>query len=203
MPYFKALEYFLEQEKAQANVYPPENLVFNALNLCPLDKLRVVILGQDPYHGKGQAMGLCFSVPKNVPPPPSLKNIFTELHSDLGIFPPGHGNLQKWCQEGVLLLNTLLTVREHQPLHHANQGWEQFTDAIIHIINQKKMGVVFLLWGLPAQKKCNFIDTTKHVILKAAHPSPLSSRNFFGCKHFSGCNASLIQHGQSPIDWSL
>jgi uracil-DNA glycosylase len=166
--------------------------------------VKVVILGQDPYHGPGQAHGLCFSVPQGIPKPPSLVNIFKELHSDLGIAIPEHGNLEKWAGQGVLLINATLTVRKGQAGSHQNQGWESFTNRVIEVVSQEKSGVVFLLWGRFAQAKESLIDGNKHLILKAAHPSPLSAYNgFFGCRHFSRANEYLLQHGKSEIDWSL
>ena len=203
--YFKKLKLFLLDEKKQSATYfPPGNLIFNAFNLCPFDQVKVVILGQDPYHGPGQAHGLCFSVPAGVPPPPSLKNIFAELKSDLDLSVPNHGNLEKWASQGVLLLNSSLTVREHLPGSHFGKGWETFTDAVIQTISNKKENVVFILWGSPAQKKGQVVDANKHLVLKAPHPSPLSSyRGFFGCKHFSKTNEYLINHKLKPINWNL
>jgi uracil-DNA glycosylase len=205
LPYFSAIKQFLVKEREQgATVYPPGPLIFNAFNLTPFDQLKVVILGQDPYHGKGQAHGLCFSVPNGVQQPPSLQNIFKELNSDLNIPISKSGNLTKWAQQGVLLLNALLTVRANQPASHHNIGWETFTDAVIRKISDEKEGVIFLLWGKFAQEKQPLINLTKHHALKAAHPSPYSASNgFFGCKHFSRTNELLIQQGKTPIDWSL
>ena len=204
-PYFSAIKQFLLQEKSQGfSIYPPGPLIFNAFNLTPLDELKVVILGQDPYHGTGQAHGLCFSVPNGVAQPPSLQNIFKELNNDLGIPISKSGNLSKWAEQGVMLLNALLTVRANQPASHHNIGWETFTDAVIRKISDEKNGVVFLLWGKFAQDKHQLIDLTKHYVLKAAHPSPYSATNgFFGCKHFSRTNELLIQNGHAPIDWKL
>lgn len=185
-------------------IYPPPQLIFNALNSTPFDSVKAVILGQDPYHGPGQAMGLSFSVPEGIKLPSSLLNIFKELHQDLGCSIPSHGNLQKWAVQGVLLLNAVLTVRKHEANSHAKKGWEQFTDAVIRTISQKKEGVVFLLWGNSAQVKARLIDETKHHILKAAHPSGLSAnRGFFGCRHFSRTNQLLEQMNIAPIDWQL
>ncbi len=199
-PYMTDLAAFVRQEREKyGNIYPPKELVFNALNLTPYEKVRVVIVGQDPYHGPGQAHGLCFSVPKGVEPPPSLKNIFKEIRDDLGLDIPKHGCLLKWAEQGVLLLNATLTVRESSPLSHHKKGWEQFTDAIIRKIAEKKNPVIFVLWGRNAQEKCKDIDQ-HHIILKAAHPSPLSAYNgFFGCRHFSKINEFL----DNPIDWKL
>uniref|UniRef100_A0A6M2F6F0 Uracil-DNA glycosylase n=1 Tax=Populus davidiana TaxID=266767 RepID=A0A6M2F6F0_9ROSI len=205
-PYFKNLCKFVESEISNGSVaiYPPQHLIFNALNSTPFNTLKAVIIGQDPYHGPGQAMGLSFSVPQGVKAPSSLVNIFKELKQDLGCSIPSHGNLEKWAIQGVLLLNTVLTVRNHQANSHSKKGWEHFTDAVIKTISQKKEGVVFLLWGNSAQEKSKLIDQTKHHILKAAHPSGLSAnRGFFGCRHFSRTNQLLAQMGISPIEWQL
>jgi len=204
-PYFSAIKQFLVQEREKgATVYPPGPLIFNAFNLTPFDELKVVILGQDPYHGKGQAHGLCFSVPDGVQQPPSLQNIFKELNKDLGIPISKSSNLTKWAQQGVMLLNALLTVRANQPASHHNIGWETFTDAVIRKISDEKEGVVFLLWGKFAQEKQPLINLNKHYVLKAAHPSPYSASNgFFGCKHFSRTNELLIQQGKTPIEWQV
>ncbi|XP_034906754.1 uracil-DNA glycosylase, mitochondrial [Populus alba] len=205
-PYFKNLCKFVESEISNGSVaiYPPQHLIFNALNWTPFHTLKAVIIGQDPYHGPGQAMGLSFSVPQGVKAPSSLVNIFKELKQDLGCSIPSHGNLEKWAIQGVLLLNTVLTVRNHQANSHSKKGWEHFTDAVIKTISQKKEGVVFLLWGNSAQEKSKLIDQTKHHILKAAHPSGLSAnRGFFGCRHFSRTNQLLAQMGISPIEWQL
>lgn len=205
-PYAEKLSKFIESELCSKGtaIYPPPQLIFNALNSTPFDSVKVVILGQDPYHGPGQAMGLSFSVPEGIKLPPSLLNIFKELHHDLGCSIPSHGNLHKWTLQGVLLLNAVLTVRNHQANSHAKKGWEQFTDAVIKTISQKKEGVVFLLWGNSAQEKSKLIDEAKHHILKAAHPSGLSAhRGFFGCRHFSRTNKLLEQMGFGPIDWQL
>jgi uracil-DNA glycosylase len=204
-PYMAALKAFLVERKEQgARIFPRGADWFNALAYTPLDKVRVVILGQDPYHGPGQAHGLCFSVPPGVPPPPSLVNIFKELKSDLGIERPGHGYLEHWARQGVLLLNSVLTVEMGQAGAHANRGWERFTDAVIARVNASETPVAFLLWGSYAQKKAAFVDPSKHLVLKAPHPSPLSAHNgFFGCRHFSRANAFLDQHGRGTIDWAL
>ena len=205
LPYFKNIMSFLAQQQALGKrIYPPHNCIFNALKLTPFQNVKVVIIGQDPYHGPKQAHGLCFSVQEGVPPPPSLVNIFQELHSDLGIPIPNHGNLEKWAKQGVLLLNAILSVEEGHPLSHANIGWQHFTDRIIEELNQKKTGLVFLLWGSHAQKKAANVDKTKHFLLTAPHPSPLSAyRGFFGCKHFSKTNEILKRQGKEEIDWSL
>ncbi|XP_015576219.1 uracil-DNA glycosylase, mitochondrial [Ricinus communis] len=205
-PYAKTLCKFIEKEISCESepIYPPQHLIFNALNSTPFDRIKAVIIGQDPYHGPGQAMGLSFSVPEDVKVPSSLVNIFKELKQDLGCSIPSHGNLQKWALQGVLLLNTVLTVRNHQANSHAKKGWEQFTDSVIRLISQRKEGVVFLLWGNSAQEKSKLIDETRHYILKAAHPSGLSAnRGFFGCRHFSKTNQLLEQKGNPPIDWQL
>lgn len=202
-PYFVELKEFLVNEKKLHLVYPSGPLIFNAFNKTPFDAVKVVILGQDPYHGKGQAHGLCFSVNHGVAIPPSLANIFKELNADLGISVPSHGNLEKWAAQGVLLLNAILTVRADCAGSHEKKGWEQFTDVVISKISEKKKGVVFLLWGRYAQAKEVLIDTTKHHIFKAAHPSPLSVKGFFGCRHFSKTNEVLISQKQTPIDWRL
>lgn len=204
IPSFLALKEFLVKDKQDHKLYPPGGLIFNAFNHTPFDKVRVVILGQDPYHGDGQAHGLCFSVPQGVKPPPSLVNIFKELHADLGITIPNHGNLEKWADQGVLLLNATLTVRANLAGSHQKKGWEEFTDAVIRKISEKRVGIVFLLWGRYAQDKEALIDTQKHYIFKAAHPSPFSAYNgFFGCKHFSKTNELLVRHGMDPIDWQV
>lgn len=203
-PYFKSLKEFLVEEKNKHTLYPPGRLIFNAFQRTPFDQVKVVILGQDPYHGKGQAHGLCFSVPQGIPKPPSLVNIFKELHSDLGAPVPAHGNLEKWADQGVLLINATLTVRDSQAGSHQNRGWETFTNRVIEIVSQEKSGVVFLLWGRFAQAKESLIDGNKHLVLKAAHPSPLSAYNgFFGCRHFSKTNEYLEQHEKTGIDWTL
>ncbi len=203
-PYFSALKTFLIEEKRKHAVYPPGHLIFNAFEHTPFEAVKVVILGQDPYHGPGQAHGLCFSVPEGIKQPPSLVNIFKEIHRDLQVPIPAHGNLGKWAAQGVLLLNATLTVRAHTAGSHQKRGWEQFTDAVIRKISKERSGVVFLLWGRYAQAKESLIDTTKHHVLKAAHPSPLSAYNgFFGCGHFSKTNRLLKQQGLEPIDWSV
>jgi uracil-DNA glycosylase len=203
--YFSELKSFLIEEKKQGyTVYPPGGLIFNAFRFCPFDQVKVLILGQDPYHGHGQAHGLCFSVSFGIPPPPSLVNIFKELKTDLGLPIPPHGNLEKWARQGVLLLNSSLTVRAHEASSHFGHGWELFTDAVVQKLSDEKDNIVFLLWGSPAQKKGQRINTLKHCVLKAPHPSPLSaSRGFFGCKHFSQANAYLRQHNKTPVDWAL
>jgi uracil-DNA glycosylase len=204
-PYMVGLRDFLIAEKAAGKiVYPPGKLIFNALNSTPLDKVKVVILGQDPYHGPGQAHGLCFSVAPGVTPPPSLKNIFKEISSDLGLPIPAHGCLQSWAEQGVLLLNATLTVEGQNAGSHQGRGWEQFTDRIIQVLNSHREGLVFLLWGSYAQKKAQLIDKNKHKILRAPHPSPLSAhRGFLGCRHFSQTNAWLQAKRKTPIDWAL
>nr|GMD62775.1 uracil-DNA glycosylase, mitochondrial isoform X2 [Ipomoea batatas] len=205
-PYAKNLCKFVESEicSGVVPIYPPQHLIFNALNTTSIDNVKAVIIGQDPYHGPGQAMGLSFSVPEGVKVPSSLVNIYKELKQDLGCSIPSHGNLERWAIQGVLLLNAVLTVRQHQANSHANKGWEQFTDAIIRTISQKKKGVVFLLWGNYAQAKGRLIDETKHYVLKSAHPSGLSAhRGFFGCRHFSQTNKLMEKMGKSPIDWQL
>ena len=203
--YFQEIVGFLRMEKAAGKViYPPGSLMFNAFNLTPFDNIKAVIIGQDPYHGKGQAHGLCFSVMDGVKPPPSLVNIYKELHSDIGMTIPTHGNLTKWAEQGVLMLNASLTVRAGEPMSHARIGWAEFTDTVIRKVSDDKKGVVFLLWGKFAQEKQVLIDETKHRVLKAAHPSPFSAdHGFFGCKHFSQTNEYLAQEGKDPIDWSL
>lgn len=202
--YFTGLKQFLTEEKLKYRVYPPGRLIFNAFNLTPADKVKVVILGQDPYHGAGQAHGLCFSVPDGIKPPPSLMNIYKELTDDLGIPAPPHGNLQKWALQGVLLINATLTVRDGQAGSHQRRGWETFTDAAISALSKNYSGISFLLWGRFAQAKETLISSTSHKILKAAHPSPLSAFNgFFGCRHFSLANEFLISRGKEPVDWTL
>ena len=203
-PYFSELKDFLVEEKKQFTIFPPGNLMFNAFQHTPFDHVKAVLLGQDPYHGNGQAHGLCFSVPPGILKPPSLVNIFKELHADLGIPVPEHGNLEKWADQGVLLLNATLSVRAGQAGSHQNRGWETFTNRVIEQISTHKSGVVFLLWGRYAQAKESLIDGQKHLILKAAHPSPFSAYNgFFGCQHFSKTNEYLEQHGINGIDWTL
>jgi len=204
-PYFTAIKTFLLQEKeAGKTVYPPGNLIFNAFNMVPLDKVRVVILGQDPYHKPGEAHGLSFSVQTGVKVPPSLAKIYKELESDItGFVRPTHGNLEAWAQQGVFLLNAYLTVVERTPNSHSKIGWERFTNAVIKTISDRCEGVVFMLWGKPAQSKSVLVDDSKHLILKAAHPSPLAGDAFLGCKHFSQANTFLTEHGHAPINWSL
>eukprot|EP00262_Sarcandra_glabra_P015066 TRINITY_DN4567_c0_g1_i1.p1 TRINITY_DN4567_c0_g1~~TRINITY_DN4567_c0_g1_i1.p1 ORF type:complete len:325 (-),score=48.51 TRINITY_DN4567_c0_g1_i1:428-1375(-) len=204
-PYAKILCKFVGTEaRGSVPIYPPPFLIFNALNSTPFDRVKAVIIGQDPYHGTGQAMGLAFSVPEGVKVPSSLVNIFKELKQDVGCSIPSHGNLERWAIQGVLLLNTVLTVRSHQPNSHAKKGWELFTDAVIRTISQKKHGIVFLLWGNSAQEKLRLIDESKHHILRAAHPSGLSAnRGFFGCRHFSQTNQILERLGIQPMDWQL
>jgi uracil-DNA glycosylase len=203
--YFKQITEHIKTEKEQGKIiYPPGPLIFNAFKHTPVDNVKVVILGQDPYHGPGQAMGLSFSVPKGVPPPPSLVNIFKELHDDVGVPIAKSGDLTPWADRGVMLLNASLTVRAHEPMSHSKIGWHIFTDAVISKISELKQNVVFLLWGKFAQEKRELLDTKKHHILKAAHPSPLSaSHGFFGCKHFSKTNSYLMKNGIDPIDWAL
>ena len=203
-PYFKTLTDFVKEEYAHGPVYPPGRLIFNAFDLCPFDKVKVVIIGQDPYHEPGQAHGLCFSVNEGVPFPPSLRNIFKEISDDLGKPVPANGDLTRWAQQGVLLLNTVLTVRAHQPNSHKGKGWEQVTDDVINALNRKTTPVVFLLWGANARNKAKIVTNPIHIRLEAPHPSPLSAYNgFFGCKHFSKANAALIASGQTPIDWTV
>ncbi len=204
-PMMRTLSQFVQQERQRANVFPPEDLVFNAFRLTPLPDVKVVILGQDPYHNIGQAHGLSFSVPVGVATPPSLKNIYTELVDDVpGFTYPQSGDLTKWAEQGVLLLNATLTVRAHEAASHQKKGWEQFTDSVIQAISQQRTGVVFILWGSYAIKKSALIDQTKHLILTSVHPSPLSVyRGFFGSKPFSKTNAYLAQQGKQPIDWQV
>ena len=203
--YMAALRAFLVAEKESGKrVFPKGSEWFRALDLTPLDRVRVVILGQDPYHGEGQAHGLCFSVQPGVRPPPSLVNIYKEIESDLGIRPPAHGFLEHWAQQGVLLLNSVLTVEQGQPASHQGKGWERFTDAVVRLVNARETPVVFMLWGNYAQRKAEFVDGQKHLVLKAAHPSPFSAHNgFLGCRHFSKANAFLESKGLAPIDWAL
>lgn len=201
-PYFVQLTDFVRREYAATTIYPPGRLIFNAFNLCPFDKVKVVIIGQDPYHGPGQAHGLCFSVNDGVKFPPSLVNIFKELQTDLGVPVPLTGNLTRWAEQGVLLLNATLTVRAHQAGSHQRQGWEEFTDAAIRRLAEGRENLVFLLWGAYAQKKGAFIDRSRHLVLASAHPSPLSAYNgFFGNRHFSRANEYLVAHGKKPINW--
>lgn len=202
--YFAELKDFLLKERSRYTIYPPGPKIFNAFNSTPLEKVKAVILGQDPYHGKGQAHGLCFSVPMGIKPPPSLVNIFKEIQSDTGLPIPAHGNLEAWTQQGVMLLNATLTVRAANAGSHQDKGWERFTDQVIRVISEQHDHVVFLLWGRYAQAKENLIDLQKHLVLKAAHPSPFSAHNgFFGCRHFSRTNTFLEINGMEPIDWRL
>jgi uracil-DNA glycosylase len=204
-PYMAELKSFLLAEReAGKPIFPKGANWFRALDLTPLENVRVVILGQDPYHGDGQAHGLCFSVPPGVRPPPSLINIFKEMESDLGFPPARHGFLEHWAQQGVLLLNSVLTVEMGRAASHRDRGWERFTDAVVQLVNAKPEPVVFMLWGSYAQKKASFVDTSRHIVLKAPHPSPLSAHSgFFGCRHFSKANAFLESKGLPPIDWAL
>ncbi|UPT69182.1 MAG: uracil-DNA glycosylase [Sphingobacteriales bacterium JAD_PAG50586_3] len=202
-PYFAQLKAFLVDERAKHTVYPQGNQIFSAFNHTPFDKVKVVILGQDPYHGPGQANGLCFSVSPGISQPPSLKNIFKEINTDLGIPIPRSGDLTPWANQGVFLLNTVLTVRAGEANSHKNKGWERFTSAVIQKISEQKQDVVFLLWGNPAKQKEELIDTSKHHVLKAAHPSPLAGGAFFGSKHFSKTNEILRSLGQAEIDWRV
>jgi uracil-DNA glycosylase len=202
--YFLDLQSFLESERNSGKeIYPPETLIFNAFNIIPFDDVKVVILGQDPYHGEGQAHGLSFSVPDGIKPPPSLANIYKELQNDIGCTISPNGNLTKWAKQGVLLLNSMLTVEARQPASHQKKGWEQFTDAVIQQISNQKTGVIFILWGKYAQEKGKLIDRNKHFVLQSAHPSPFSVSKFYGSKHFSQVNQILQNQGQSIIDWQL
>jgi len=200
-PYFQKLLVFLDEEMKNQTIYPPQSLIFNAFNKCHFEAIKVVIIGQDPYHGKGQANGLCFSVNDGVKIPPSLKNIFKEIQADLEQDIPKSGNLESWAEQGVLLLNAILTVRASKAASHRNKGWEQFTDAIIRLISEEKEQVVFLLWGNYAQQKGKVVDEAKHLVLKSAHPSPLSAKQFFDHQHFSKTNQYLQQCGKQPINW--
>ena len=201
-PYFDELTRFVRAEYGSTTVFPAGKNIFRAFDKCPFESLKVVIIGQDPYHGVGQANGLCFSVNDGVPFPPSLQNIFKEIKSDLGVDVPQSGNLDRWAEQGVLLLNAVLTVRAHEAASHAGRGWEQFTDAVVRIINERKQGGVYMLWGSYAQRKGQVADANRNLILKSVHPSPLSVyRGFFGCKHFSQANAYLQSIGKSPIIW--
>ncbi len=204
-PYYRDLYKFVKEEYSTRVIYPPADDIFNALHLTPLKDVKVLILGQDPYHNEHQAHGLSFSVlPDQKDIPPSLQNIYKELQDDLGCYIPDNGYLKKWADQGVLMLNTVLTVRAHEPNSHQGRGWEHFTDAIIQAVNQKDEPVVYMLWGKPAQSKIPMLTNPKHLILKAPHPSPLSAyRGFFGCKHFSKCNEFLAQNGLEPIDWQI
>ncbi len=203
-PYYAELFKFVKNEYATRQIFPPADDIFNAFHLTPLHEVKVVILGQDPYHNDGQAHGLCFSVKPDVDIPPSLVNIYQELHDDLGCYIPNNGYLTKWAKQGVLMLNTVLTVRAHQANSHRGMGWEQFTDAAIRILNEQDRPLVFILWGSPAQKKAQMLNNPKHLILKAPHPSPLSAyRGFFGSRPFSQTNEFLVKNGLDPIDWQI
>ena len=202
--YFRELKNFLVEERRQYRVYPPGSKIFAAFDFTPFTSVKVVLLGQDPYHGQGQAQGLCFSVPRGIPKPPSLVNIFKELHDDLGLAIPPHGNLEEWARQGVLLLNATLTVRANQAGSHQHKGWEQFTDAAIRALAEQRENLVFMLWGNYAQAKAALVDGHKHCILKAPHPSPFSAnQGFFGCRHFSRANDFLIRAGKEPVDWQI
>lgn len=203
-PYYRDLYMFIKEEYSKYIVYPESEDIFNAFHFTPLGKVKVVIIGQDPYHGEKQAHGLAFSVKPEVEIPPSLVNIYKELQEDLGCSIPEHGYLKKWADQGVLLLNTVLTVRAHQANSHQGKGWEQFTDAVIHAVNEQDRPIVFMLWGRPAQMKKSMLTNPKHLVLTAPHPSPLSAyRGFFGCRHFSQANTFLENHGVSPVDWQI
>ena len=203
-PYFQALAAFLKNEKAAGKtIYPPGSLIFNAFNTTPFPEVKVVIIGQDPYHNPGEAMGLCFSVPKGVRVPPSLKNIYKELESDVGATIPNHGDLTSWAQQGVFLLNAMLTVERNRPGSHQKIGWQDFTDAVIRKLSDGREHLVFMLWGGFARKKKELIDGSKHLILEAAHPSPLAGGAFFGSKHFSKANAYLQEHGMGKVEWQV
>ena len=203
-PYYKKMYDFLVDEYSRRVIYPPKDEIFTAFKLTPLEKVRVVILGQDPYHEPGQAHGLSFSVKPGIDIPPSLRNIYKELHDELGCYIPNNGYLVKWAGQGVLMLNAVLTVRAHDAFSHAKCGWEEFTDAALRAVNELDKPIVFILWGAAAQKKAAFLDNPRHLVLKSAHPSPLSaSRGFFGCGHFKACNEFLVQNGESPIDWQI
>ncbi|MBQ8813470.1 MAG: uracil-DNA glycosylase [Lachnospiraceae bacterium] len=203
-PYYAKLYKTIREEYTTRQIFPDSQDIFNAFSLTPLSEVKVVILGQDPYHNIGQAHGLCFSVKPDVDIPPSLVNIYQELQSDLGCYVPDNGYLVKWAQQGVLLLNTVLTVRAHEANSHRGIGWEEFTDAAIRILNQQDRAIVFMLWGRPAQMKKSMLNNPKHLVLEAPHPSPLSAyRGFFGCRHFSRANAFLEDHGLMPIDWQI
>ena len=201
-PYFEELIGFVKQEYASRRIFPRGSNIFRAFDKCPLDSLKVVIIGQDPYHGEGQANGLCFSVNDGVPFPPSLRNIFTEINADTGAPIPASGNLDRWAEQGVLLLNAVLTVRAHEAASHAGKGWEQFTDAVVKAISERKEGIVYLLWGSYAQRKGAIVDPTRNLVLKCPHPSPFSANNgFFGCRHYSKANEYLAGHGKEPVRW--
>lgn len=202
--YLTELERFVKDEREKHQIFPPQDEVFAAFDLTPFEKVEILLVGQDPYHGEGQAHGLCFSVRPGVKPPPSLVNIYKELAADLEIEPPGHGCLSGWAERGVLMLNTVLTVRAHEANSHRGRGWETFTDAVIRQVNEKTEPVVFVLWGNPARKKAQLVDPRRHVIIEAPHPSPLSaSRGFFGCRCFSSIDAAIRGFGRQPIDWHL
>jgi uracil-DNA glycosylase len=203
-PYFESLVRFLHKEKTEGKrIFPPGSQIFRAFDLTPVDKVKVVILGQDPYHGPGQAHGLSFSVPEGVPAPPSLKNIFKEIETDMGVRMSGYPNLENWARQGVLLLNAVLTVRSGEAASHSKIGWEQFTDAVIRYVSNNCEGVVFMLWGNFARGKRELIDHSRHCVLEAAHPSPLARGAFFGCRHFSRANAWLAANGKAPVNWQL
>ncbi len=203
-PYYRELYKFVKEEYATRVIYPPSDEIFTAFHLTPLKDVKVLILGKDPYHEPNQAQGLSFSVPKDQQIPPSLQNIYKELRDDLGCYIPDNGNLVKWAKQGVLMLNTVLTVRAHEANSHKGHGWEKFTDAIIQAVNEKDSPVVYMLWGSPAQSKIPMLTNPKHLILKTVHPSPLSAyRGFFGCRHFSKCNEFLSTNGLTPIDWQI
>lgn len=202
--YFSQIKsHLVHAKQLRKNIYPPGKLIFNAFNITPFDQVKVVILGQDPYHGPGEAMGLCFSVPKTIRKPPSLKNIFRELEDDLGLHIPEHGDLSNWAKQGVFLLNAMLTVEHKSPGSHKKIGWQKFTDAVIRILSDKKEGLIFLLWGRFAQSKQELIDELKHYVLSSAHPSPLAGGKFFGNHHFSKTNELLLNQGKEPIDWQI
>ncbi|MEY4134007.1 MAG: hypothetical protein RL386_357 [Bacteroidota bacterium] len=203
-PYFRSLAAFLKTEKgAGKTIYPPGNLIFNAFEHTPYEQVKVVILGQDPYHNPGEAMGLCFSVPQGIKIPPSLQNIYKELHSDLGLPIPGHGDLTQWADRGVFLLNAMLTVEKNKAGSHQQIGWQTFTDAVIRKLSERRSGLVFMLWGNFARKKSQLVDASRHLVLEAAHPSPLAQGAFFGCRHFSRANAFLAAQGVPPVDWTI
>ena len=202
-PNFARVKENFLRAKATGEVYPPNTLIFNAFNLTPFNAVKVVILGQDPYHGAGQAMGLSFSVPRGVKIPPSLQNIYKEIYDDLGVTQPNSGDLSYWAKQGVLLLNATLSVSAGQANSHSNFGWQEFTDAAISKLSERARNVVFMLWGNPAKAKASLIDASRHLVLTAAHPSPLARGAFFGCRHFSKANLYLAQHGKAPIDWDL
>lgn len=201
-PYFESLAAFVRNEYAHKTIYPPAPLIFNAFDQCPVSRVKVVMLGQDPYHGPGQAHGLCFSVNDGIQHPPSLQNIFKEINRDLGVQVPVSGNLIRWAQQGVLLLNATLTVEAHKAGSHQQQGWERFTDAVIRLLAERRQQLVFMLWGSYAQQKADFVDQNRHLVLKTVHPSPLSAyRGFIGCGHFSAANDYLVRNGMTAINW--